>query len=248
MASRSPRKPSRWIVVAAAAIVFLVAASTWVLLHRSGSGRPAGASPSSTSPARPNGTQVTTVVAVDANGQPVNGYREVPTSEDPSNVTNVFDCDVSPAAVANDIYYCAPDAAGADVCWPSTPGTLLCLDDPWDKELRRVAYAGPLSQVKPTPAPAPFALFLDDGTRCRLRNGGAWGVRDDGLVGAYGCPNETPAVLVPVTPKAGESAVDRSQPLWTVKVGSLGGGEPHLPPPQTRTVTTAWFAGTSGPT
>src|ERR1700677_245784 len=248
MASRSPRKPSRWIVVAAAAIVFLVAASTWVLLHRSGSGRPAGASPSSTSPARPNGTQVTTVVAVDANGQPVNGYREVPTSEDPSNVTNVFDCDVSPAAVANDIYYCAPDAAGADVCWPSTPGTLLCLDDPWDKEVCRVAYAGPLSQVQPTPGPAPFALFLDDGTRCRLRNGGAWDVRDDGLVGAYGCPNETPAVLVPVTPKAGESAIDRSQPLWTVKVGSLGGGEPHLPPPQTRTVTTAWFAGTSGPT
>jgi hypothetical protein len=36
-------------------------------------------------------------------------------------------------------------------------------------------------------------------------------------------------------------AIDRSQPLWTVKVGSLGGVEPHLPPPQTRTVTTAWL-------
>lgn len=61
--------------------------------------------------------------------------------------------------VAVDIYYCAPNAAGADVCWPSTPGTLLCLDDPWNKGLRRVAYTDPLPHVQPTPTPAPFALL-----------------------------------------------------------------------------------------
>jgi hypothetical protein len=32
-------------------------------------------------------------------------------------------------------------------------------------------------------------------------------------------------------------------PLWTVKVGQLGTPTEHFPPPQTRTVTTARFAG-----
>jgi hypothetical protein len=238
-------RSSRWIGIAVGAIVavLVVAATTWALRHYRAIGKPAVAAPHSSAPATPNATQVITVVAVDANGQPINGYRQVPTPQDPSNVADVFGCAASPAAVADDIYYCAPAAAGADVCWPSTQGTLLCLNNPWDKGLHRVAYTDPLPHVQPPPTSAPFALLLDDGTQCRLRNGGAWGGRDDGLVGAYGCPNENPAVLVAVRSQGGESAIDRSQPLWTVKVGALGSGDAHLPPPQTRTVTTAWFAG-----
>ncbi|GAB7144554.1 hypothetical protein [Mycobacterium riyadhense] len=243
MASRS----SRWIGVAVAGVVaVLVVAAAWALLHYRLIGGPDVALPSFTSPVIPKGTQVITVVAVDANGKPINGYRQLPPSQDPGNVADVFGCAASPAAVADDIYSCAPNAAGADVCWPagpSAPKTLWCLDDPWSKGLRRVTSTDPLPHVLAPPTPAPFALLLDDGTQCRLRNGGAWGGRDDGLVGAYGCPNETPAVLVPVRPGGGESAIDRSQALWTVKVGSLGSGEAHLPPPQTRTVVTAWFAG-----
>jgi hypothetical protein len=106
-----------------------------------------------------------------------------------------------------------------------------------------VAHTDPLPNVHPTTTPVPFALLLADGTRCRLRNGGAWGARDDGLVGAYGCPDESPAVLVSATAKPGASAIDRSQAMWTVQVGSLGAGDAHLPPPQTRAVITAWFAG-----
>jgi hypothetical protein len=211
-------------------------------MHRQVAGRPAVARQSS-SQARPTATQVITVVAVDPNGRPINGYRVLPGSPDPGSVTSVFGCKMSPAAVASNIYHCAPSAAGADVCWPSAQRSLLCLDDPWDKGLRRVVDTDPPPNVQPRATPAPFALLLDDGTQCRLRNGGAWGGRDDGLVGAYGCPNESRAVLAPVTPKAGASAIDRSQVLWTVKIGSLGSGEAHLPPPQTRIVTTAWFAG-----
>lgn len=40
--------------------------------------------------------------------------------------------------------------------------------------------------------------------------------------------------------------IDRSQPLWTVKVGPLPPATSNVtrfPPPQTHTVTTAWFAG-----
>lgn len=220
--------PSRKSRLAAAAA--LVAAATVAL-------------PSPTASAAPAATQVVNVVAVDANGQPVNGYREIPNPGDPGDTYVVFDCEASPSAVSSDIYYCSPSAAAADVCWPSTHATVLCVDDPWSKELHRLTPHDPLPQVQPTPAPQPFALLLDDGTRCRLRNGGAWGGRDDGLVGAYGCFDGAPTVLGPSDPKPGDAVIDRSRPAWTVRVGELGAGDAHLPPPQTRTVVTAWFAG-----
>ena len=224
-------------------MVLIVAGATWLLLHYDVQGRPPA--PQHGSPSASGTTQVITVVAVDAGGHPANGYREVRPTQDPGHVAQVFGCEVSPAAVAGDIYDCAPSAAGADVCWPSPPGSLLCLDYSWDQGLHRVSVTDPLPHVQPTATPAPFALLLDDGTRCRLRNGGAWGGRDDGLVGAYACPDGKLSVLVATTPHA--EAIDRSRPLWTVKVGSLGAGDAHLPPPQTHTVTTAWLAGTAGP-
>jgi hypothetical protein len=103
-----------------------------------------------------------------------------------------------------------------------------------------VAHTDPLPAVQPPATPMPFGLLLDDGTQCRLRNGGAWGGRDDGLYPAYGCsPGENLAVLEGTS----APAVDRAQLLWTVKVGPYGAGNVHFPPPQTHTVTTAWSAG-----
>ena len=78
--------------------------------------------------ADPPPTQVITAVAVGPNGQPLNGYREAPSQ---GNVTAVTDCTTpSQSAVANNIYYCSPSAAGAGTCWASTPGSLLCVDNP----------------------------------------------------------------------------------------------------------------------
>jgi len=107
--------------------------------------------------------------------------------------------------------------------------------------LNREFYTDTLPAAAPPAAPEPFALLLDDGTQCRLRNGGAWGGRDDNYWGAYGFPGENPAVLVPAQSAA--PAVDRSHPLWTVKVGPLGSPNEHFPPPETHAVATAWFAG-----
>jgi hypothetical protein len=186
--------------------------------------------------ADPPPTQVITAVAVGPNGQPINGYREAPSQ---GNVTAVDDCTTpSPSAVANNVYYCSPSAAGAGTCWASTPGSLLCVDNPWDKRLHRVTYGGALPPVQPTASPDPFALVLDGGTRCLFRNGGAWGGRDDGYVGVYDCGGL--AVLwLPI--QGVGTCIDRSAPVWTVKVGQLG--TPTTSPPQTRVVTTAWFAG-----
>lgn len=234
------RSPGRIIVAVIAVVVSIVGVATWLLVRFDLMPDTDAGSLHTTAA---NGTQVVVVIAVDANGQPVGDFRLVSAAPGPGAVPEVSGCATSPAAVGDDIYYCAPNAAGADVCWPSTPGSLLCLNDPWDKGLHRVTYTPPLPRVKPPATPEPFALLLDDGTQCRLRNGGAWGGRDDGLVGAYGCPNANLAVLVPQQREGNASPIDRSQSMWTVKIGSLGGPGAHLPPPQTHSVKTAWFAG-----
>lgn len=192
--------------------------------------------------ADPPPTQVITVVAVGPGGQPINGYKEMPPE---GNVVVVNDCTTpSPSAVADDVYYCSPSAAGAGTCWPSTPGSLLCVDDPWQQRLHRVSYDGPLPPVRPSATPDPFALTLDDGTRCLLRNGGAWGGRADGYVGVYGCGGPGSGLAVLWLPSQGPgSCIDRSAAAWTVKVGRLGAPDAVLPPPATRAVTEAWLAG-----
>jgi hypothetical protein len=109
-------------------------------------------------------------------------YQEAPSQ---GNVTAVSDCTTpSPSAVADDIYYCS-------------------IDDPWDKRLHRVTYGGQLPHVQPTATTDPFALLLGDVTRCRLRNGGAWGGRDDGYVGVYGCGDASSNLAVLFLPSQG---------------------------------------------
>jgi hypothetical protein len=191
--------------------------------------------------ADPPPTQVINAVAVGPNGQPINGYQEAPQG---GNLPAVNDCTPSPSAVADNIYSCSPAVTDAGTCWPSTRGTLLCVDNPWDKRLNRVAYGGQLPPVQHPATPDPFALVLEDGTRCTLRHGGAWGGRDDGYVGVYGCDSANPNMSVLWLPSQGAgSCIDRSTPVWTVKVGQLGAANPHFPPPETRAVTTVWFAG-----
>jgi hypothetical protein len=190
--------------------------------------------------ADPPATEVINAVPVGSNGQPINGYRETPSQ---GNVVNVSGCTTSPSAVAANIYYCSPTAAGAGTCWPSTSGSLLCVDNPWTKSLHRVTYDGALPPVQATATPDPFALELDDGMHCLLRNVGAWGGRADGYVGVYWCGSggANPAVLWLPSQGAG-TCIDRSAPAWTVKVGQLSTPDANLPPPETRVVKTAWFA------
>ena len=207
----------------------------WALSRIVGASLAAAISSAAPALADPPPTQQITTVAVGPNGQAINGYHEAPSN---GNVTTVSDCTTpSPSAVADNVYYCSPTAAGAGTCWPSTPGSLLCVDNPWDKRLHRVTYGGPLPPVQPTASPDPFALLLDGGTRCLFRNGGAWGGRADGYVGVYDCGD----ARGPVAAQPGRRHLHRPlAAVWTVKVGQLGA--PNRPP-QTRAVTSAWFAG-----
>jgi hypothetical protein len=189
--------------------------------------------------AQPGATQTITVVAV-ANGEPANGYTVI--NRQPS--ANLSAClGPSPAAVGRDIYACEPSQALAQVCWPA-PASVLCLADPWSKALRRFSAPGPLPAVDPPPTPRPFALVLDDGTSCVLAEGRDWGGRRDGLLPAYGCTPRVISLGVLIEPGQDPvSAIDRSQPAWTVQVGQLGPRGTSFEPPRRQTVTTAWFAG-----
>jgi hypothetical protein len=189
--------------------------------------------------ADPGATESVTVVAV-ANGAPVNGYNVINRQPSP----NLSACPgPSPAAVGNDIYACEPDQALAQVCWPAS-GSLLCAVDPWNKQLRRFPAPGALPPVSPPATPMPFALLLDDESTCVLAGGVDWGGRRDGLVPAYICSPQalSRGVLLEPGQDLG-SAIDRSGPVWIVRVGALGPRGASFEAPRRYTVTTAWFAG-----
>lgn len=193
--------------------------------------------------ADPGATDVINVAAVAANGQPINGYHVTNRQASP----NLTACNhPSPAAVGDDIYACDPSEAAAEVCWPA-PASVLCLTDPWSKSLRRFPAPGALPAVNPPQTPRPFALVLDDGTRCILPNGIDLGGRADGTVPIYGCGQPTLSLGVLAPPDWDPaSAIDRTQPLWAVYVGQLGPPTTPFQPPIRHTVTTAWFAANSG--
>jgi serine/threonine protein kinase len=116
--SRTPaersRPPHGWVTAAAVSAAIALIGVVVLVWHPWQQQRPATSAPTTPveSPpappppvaaptsAAPAPTQVITAVAV-VNGQPANGYREVPSKD---NFNNVFDCDTSPAAIDSGIY------------------------------------------------------------------------------------------------------------------------------------------------
>ncbi|MFM9378268.1 hypothetical protein [Gordonia sp. VNK21] len=182
-------------------------------------------------------TQVVTVIAVGADGQPRDGWSV--SADAPGQVQCGAPAYSTRSATTGGMYDCTPNAAGAHTCWPAKPGDtgLLCAFDPWETVLHRFTADAPLTPVTRPDDPWPWALELADGTRCTLRYGGAWGGRSDDLRGAYGCSGTDDVVLTEVN----QNPVGSSAAQWTVRVGQLGSGTPDLPAPTVVGVTTAYF-------
>ncbi|WP_278262982.1 hypothetical protein [Nocardia sp. AG03] len=207
-----------------------------------GAGSTGGAtSAPNTAPSPGPATAVVTVIAVDATKQPRDGFTLA--SSDPVGTLSCEDAVPSRSATTAGIYHCGPSAASADVCWPTQDNvTLLCASDPWERTLRKYTVDPPLTPIGRTDSPEPWALELADGRQCRIRVGGAWGGRSDGLVGAYSCSGGHDVVL---QPSDARTAIDTSSDTWRVAVGPLGSGNPDFPPPPKIEVRTAYFAATS---
>lgn len=145
----------------------------------------------------------------------------------------------SPVAVDDGIMGCSPSAEYAVACWAGpTPDTARCFRDPWKHQVVQLTTQGPLSSMRAPKVPSPLGLELSDGARCSIRDGGAWGqlVGHPELFGTYGCSNGED-----VWAPSGSYGVNRTHPLWTVRVADHAGrGSLH-----TVGVLTAYFVGTS---
>lgn len=146
------------------------------------------AGPANAGPYTGRHTVAHVVRPVDRNGSPVAGWT-VQKEQIPD-----FTCDgTSPVAVDDGIYFCGPSATYTVACWKSAKHTVLCLRDPLVNKLVRIRYTGTLQHVSAPAKPSPQALTLFGGTRCLIRDGGAWGEVQGhpNWVGYYSCDNGT---------------------------------------------------------
>jgi hypothetical protein len=145
----------------------------------------------------------------------------------------------SPVAVDAGAVACAPSAAYALACWNGpTATTALCLQDPWQRQVVQIKSGGRLAAQQAPRQPTPLGIVLSDGSRCLVRDGGAW-TRLDGhpeLSGTYSCAGGTA-----VWAATRSDGIDRSHSLWSVRVAPMS-GHGQL---RTLTVRTAYFVGTS---
>ncbi|WP_433380007.1 lipase family alpha/beta hydrolase [Actinoplanes sp. CA-142083] len=168
------------------------------------------------------GTSIVNLAPVTQAGKVAQGWTTVDLTGD--NGPAGVDCSInegSPSAILGDIYYCSPVAASADACWVADNKiTMLCLTDPMAKKVEMLPAGpdgmptGPASHAEEA---LPIRLDLDNGDRCRLRNGGSWGGHYPDRIGWYGC-EKAQAVWGTAT-----KGIDKSKKAWTVKTGGETG-------------------------
>lgn len=177
-----------------------------------------GGSPAPTAPP----THVITIRPVTATGHAAPGFRVKAQRHGP------IDCSFaspSPGAVDRNIEECSPSAAGAIACWKSALAHhALCFRDPTSKRLDRFRLSGRFARTaaaKPT-LRAPLLIVLADGTRCAIRDGGAWGSlpHHPKWFGTYQCARHG---AVWANAKMSHEGVNESAPRWTVHTSQFGG-------------------------
>ncbi len=76
-------------------------------------------------------TKVIDLSPVTSRGTAASGWKVVDES-----ARQLVDCGyASPSARSADVLSCSPSSAGADTCWVAPEGFVLCIRDPWQKQL-----------------------------------------------------------------------------------------------------------------
>ena len=189
---------------------------------------PTSGGPSNVSSGAP-GTQATataTIVVrpIDRGGHLAAGYSAVSEANTDSMV-----CDrssVSLVAVDRGIFQCGNSADYGVACWLSaSPSTVLCDRDPFANQVARIRVGFVAIGASVARPPVPFGLELDNGERCKVRNGGAWSrpEQQPTWVGYYECGSGAQDAVWAPTAAADTGGIDKSSPQWTVTVGAASG-------------------------
>ncbi len=193
---------------------------------------PAGVAKSGYAP-----TQRIVVRPVDSTGRARPGFA---VAAEPNGQVDCTDGDESPGAVSRNILVCFPSAEYAIACWkPVTPQMALCMRDPSHKRLVQIPRNGRFASASVVAKwkRAPLLIVLLDGTRCGIRDGGAWGSLKGhpNMFGTYSCTRHG---VVWAKPKSRHMGVNESSAAWTVRTA------PDSGPLVTRHVKRAYFVGT----
>ena len=133
--------------------------------------------------------------------------------------------DPSRGAVSPNIESCSPSAAYAIACWKAAAtGKVLCMRDPSSHKLYLVRRDGKFAKTPVAKAQdrAPLLIVLTDGTRCQIRDGGAWGPvpGHPNLYGAYSCDRHNAAWLYAKGSHGDpHNGVDESSASWRIRTG-----------------------------
>jgi hypothetical protein len=186
-------------------------------------------------------TQSVIVRPVTSAGQPASGFH-VKVQHGGS-----IDCGAppfpSPGAVDRNIEECSPSAAYAIACWKAAEAHhALCLRNPSSHRLYRIRLTRSFAKTPAVKAKlrAPLLIVLTDGTRCTIRDGGAWSILKSHpkWFGSYSCSRHG---VVWSPPHSKRFGVNESAASWSVHTGSAAGtGKLTV-----RHVKTAYFVGTA---
>lgn len=150
-------------------------------------------------------------------------------------------CNRSPVAVEDGIYQCGPSALAAMACFYNHPTeAYFCPLSPFGRQYRLLKIMGESDGTQFT-QPYPWGLELDDGRECTIRQGGAWGTRDDGYFGTYSCDTGEEFVLSTGGQHDALFTVDPNG-KWTVSLGELGAVGEQFPPPSTMGLAAIYYA------
>ncbi|WP_232423275.1 hypothetical protein [Mycobacterium sp. 155] len=195
---------------------------------------------------RRNGPEVIVLRPVDAQGNVQTGWRL--NVEDRGN--DPIDCSLglpSRYDVGGSVRSCGGTADSGDACWPAADNDhVLCVRDPFTNVVDLIPASGLSTARKPARhSYIPFALVLDDGTRCRARIGGAWGhfAQQPDWVAYYGCGTndaDFTAVWGPRDDGGDSDGISRDHRRWSVTVGTEDG------PLTTHRVTQVYYVGLAG--
>jgi hypothetical protein len=159
-------------------------------------------------------TKTITLRPVTATHHAASGYHVV---ADKGPAIGCLDAPASRVAVDPDIVECGPAYRYALACWHAArPRFALCLRNPFGLEVDRIrAKHFSTRHVAARKHPAPLGLVLDNGARCTIRYGGAWGVapkQHPTWIAFYIC-TKGGAVFAPRSSRIG---INQSRTRWTV--------------------------------